>query len=600
MKKKYFFKFLLTFCFTAISFGQTTLKFQDFEGGTDDWIYAESPSRYNVSNDVWAIVTTVKTPVNAPQNGANFWGIRDLENNNGGSSSEHTLTFKNVDISNKTGVAISFYYITHGFDKRDYLKVEIFYDDVSQGVEKLSKNTGAWIIYAKPVPDAVNNVKITVRVKQDGDSDYAGLDNFKVRYGVAATCGFNFGTDTATCDAFTGNVDSSDTYNVSIPYTGGGDSQLNVTTTSGNIEGDSPASSSTGTIEITGITEGTDITVTVEGGLCNKTINITSPNNCVAQKKFPIYEPFNQVVDTDLVSDPYWINNSATSTGEIKLVSGTLSNPYNTGQFAEPTGNMVSFAGSGSDSYIIFPKTSSDTIYASFIFTVSDISSATNSAGGYFAALAANSRSFPVKLWVKKNGADDSKYDIGVSSGSTASNYHTVAHTPGNEVFIVLAYDFTANQIMVWINPDSASFGSGGTIPTATLTESGASPANLGRFLLRQDHNTKTPTINFDELRISTSWADVTPRGATASIIESSIEGFTVYPNPVKKGRLTIATSSYAEKEVIIYNILGKRIFSQKFDGNKKQLDISRIKTGVYIMKVIETDKIATKKLVIR
>ena len=600
MKKKYFFKFLLTFCFTAISFGQTTLKFQDFEEGTDDWTYSESPSTYNVSNDVWAIVTTVKTPVNAPQNGANFWGIRDLENNNGGSSSEHTLTFENVDISNKTGVAISFYYITHGFDKRDYLKVEIFYDDVSQGVEELSKNTDAWIICTKPVPDAVNNVKITVRVKQDGDSDYAGLDNFKVLYGVAATCGFNFGTETATCDRFTGNVDSSDTYSVSIPYTGGGDPQLNVTTTSGNIEGDSPASSSTGTIEITGITEGTDITVTVEGGLCNKTIDITSPNNCVAPKIFPIYEPFNQAVDTDLVSDPYWINNSATSTGEIKLVSETLSNPYNTGQFAEPTGNMVSFAGSGSDSYIIFPKTSSDTIYASFIFTVSDISSATNSAGGYFAALAANSRSFPVKLWVKKNGADDSKYDIGVSSGSTASNYHTVAHTLGDEVFIVLAYDFTADQIMVWINPDSASFGSGGTIPTATLTESGASPTNLDRFLLRQDSNTKTPTINFDELRISTSWADVTPRGATASIIESSIEGFTVYPNPVKRGRLTIATSSYAEKEVIIYNILGKRIFSQKFDGNKKQLDISRIKTGVYIMKVIETDKIATKKLVIR
>ncbi len=129
MKKKYFFKFLLTFCFTAISFGQTTLKFQDFEGGTDDWIYAESPSRYNVSNDVWAIVTTVKTPVNAPKNGANFWGIRDLENNNGGSSSEHTLTFENVDISNRTGVAISFYYITHEFDNPDYLKVEIFYDD---------------------------------------------------------------------------------------------------------------------------------------------------------------------------------------------------------------------------------------------------------------------------------------------------------------------------------------------------------------------------------------------------------------------------------------------------------------------------------------
>ena len=86
----------------------------------------------------------------------------------------------------------------------------------------------------------------------------------------------------------------------------------------------------------------------------------------------------------------------------------------------------------------------------------------------------------------------------------------------------------------------------------------------------------------------------------TLSIKKNTIEGFTAYPNPVNNGRLTVTTSNSNEKEVAIYSILGKRVFSQKFSGNNKQLDVSQINSGIYIMKVIEGDKVATKKLVIK
>jgi hypothetical protein len=86
----------------------------------------------------------------------------------------------------------------------------------------------------------------------------------------------------------------------------------------------------------------------------------------------------------------------------------------------------------------------------------------------------------------------------------------------------------------------------------------------------------------------------------TASIGDNIIEGFTAYPNPVQNGRLTVTTSNSKEKEVSIYSILGKRVFTQKFSGSKKQLDVSQINSGIYIMKVIEGDKIATKKVVIK
>ena len=81
----------------------------------------------------------------------------------------------------------------------------------------------------------------------------------------------------------------------------------------------------------------------------------------------------------------------------------------------------------------------------------------------------------------------------------------------------------------------------------------------------------------------------------------NNIAGFQAYPNPVRNGRLTIATSGLGEKEVTIFNVLGKQVFRQKFKGNKKLLDLSDINSGIYIMKVLEEEKnTVTKKLIIK
>lgn len=87
---------------------------------------------------------------------------------------------------------------------------------------------------------------------------------------------------------------------------------------------------------------------------------------------------------------------------------------------------------------------------------------------------------------------------------------------------------------------------------------------------------------------------------ATASLGKNTIEGFSTYPNPVNNGRLTIKSSNSDEKEISIFNVIGKRVFTQKFSGKIKQLDVSNMSSGIYIMKVLEGDKIATKKLVIK
>ena len=46
-----------------------------------------------------------------------------------------------------------------------------------------------------------------------------------------------------------------------------------------------------------------------------------------------------------------------------------------------------------------------------------------------------------------------------------------------------------------------------------------------------------------------------------SKIQESTIEGLSLYPNPVTNGRVYIATKNDAEKEIQIFDVLGKKVF---------------------------------------
>jgi hypothetical protein len=87
---------------------------------------------------------------------------------------------------------------------------------------------------------------------------------------------------------------------------------------------------------------------------------------------------------------------------------------------------------------------------------------------------------------------------------------------------------------------------------------------------------------------------------ATASVKNNAIEGFATYPNPVTNKEFTISSRSTSVKEVAIFNLLGKQVLSSSFSGVKSNVDVSTISAGIYILKVTEEGKTATKKLVIK
>ncbi|HBI01829.1 MAG TPA: T9SS C-terminal target domain-containing protein [Flavobacterium sp.] len=79
---------------------------------------------------------------------------------------------------------------------------------------------------------------------------------------------------------------------------------------------------------------------------------------------------------------------------------------------------------------------------------------------------------------------------------------------------------------------------------------------------------------------------------------ETTIEGLSFYPNPVSNGKVYITSKSSLAKEVTIFDILGKVVLQSTI--NTKELNVSSLSPGIYMIKIKEGDATATRKLIIR
>ena len=78
----------------------------------------------------------------------------------------------------------------------------------------------------------------------------------------------------------------------------------------------------------------------------------------------------------------------------------------------------------------------------------------------------------------------------------------------------------------------------------------------------------------------------------------NTIEGLSVFPNPVTNSKLTISTRHNLQKTIEIYDVLGKRIIATSILG--ETLNVSKLSPGIYILKITENTQTATKKLIVK
>ncbi len=84
----------------------------------------------------------------------------------------------------------------------------------------------------------------------------------------------------------------------------------------------------------------------------------------------------------------------------------------------------------------------------------------------------------------------------------------------------------------------------------------------------------------------------------TSAASSNAIIDLSIYPNPVSNGKIYITTHQNLTKDIQIYDVLGKNVLSASLFG--KELNISKLTPGIYILKIKEGSNSATRKLVVR
>jgi len=79
---------------------------------------------------------------------------------------------------------------------------------------------------------------------------------------------------------------------------------------------------------------------------------------------------------------------------------------------------------------------------------------------------------------------------------------------------------------------------------------------------------------------------------------DNSIEGLSFYPNPVTNGKVYISSKLNADKQIAIFDVLGKKVLQTLITS--KELNVASLSPGVYIIKIEEGDATATRKLIVR
>jgi hypothetical protein len=172
-------------------------------------------------------------------------------------------------------------------------------------------------------------------------------------------------------------------------------------------------------------------------------------------------------------------------------------------------------------------------------------------------------------VWHRRNGTG---FDIGLSTRLTSDKAWSPAKSLNTTYLIVAAYKFisgtTNDSSYLWINPDVSTFGKSEPAPTLGAVNNTTDLTGVARFFIRQDLANTTPYIEMDELRIGTTWADVTRAISATHVADQntgSIPGaFRIeqnYPNPFNPStniRLSVPVAQNVS--LIVRDVLGREV----------------------------------------
>ena len=100
-------------------------------------------------------------------------------------------------------------------------------------------------------------------------------------------------------------------------------------------------------------------------------------------------------------------------------------------------------------------------------------------------------------------------------------------------------------------------------------------------------------TIQIDNLKIGETFDSTT----LSDSLEESSSNFRLYPNPVSGNVVNIISNNIDVFEVDVFSLSGKLIISNI--SNDGQINISNLKSGVYLINIESSYGNTTKKLIV-
>ncbi len=180
--------------------------------------------------------------------------------------------------------------------------------------------------------------------------------------------------------------------------------------------------------------------------------------------------------------------------------------------------------------------------------------------------------------------------------GTQVQHLSAVPIVNNTPVFLVAKIEFGAtNTVTLYLNPAP------GNAPTGTPV-TGSSTLNLDFKNLGTTFTYNADKMGLDEIRFGTSYADVAPAIVdeyTGFGNRNSSLSFSIYPNPASDN-LNLNFGSPVEKaDISIFDIQGRQVIFKSFaDSNSGYIDIRNLKSGVYVLRILNGTQISNARFV--
>ena len=295
----------------------------------------------------WNTVTSVRG-ISAAAEGQYFWAARDVENTTSGTT-RGSLTFDAGSICALTSARFVFAYRVVGYDGGDDFGYVLELDGFAERTEVLvdgrnggGVSTDGWVYDTVAIPGTAQTARLTLFFEQNGD-DVAAVDDVQLLAtgddgSCRPVCGLRLGEPIVNCATLT---DAADELYLRVPYTGA-ERGARVYASAGTVAGDDPGAVADGTIELSGLHEGTYAVLQVAGGDCDLTLPLSLTGDYCAP---------GPVVINEVLADPGEdINGDGAINGGDEFVE-----VYNAGDVAADLSGFRIHDGSASGARYTFP-----------------------------------------------------------------------------------------------------------------------------------------------------------------------------------------------------------------------------------------------------